>query len=213
VGIVFALEGRSEAAFWLIAAASVADFADGFVARLTKQYSAIGRELDSLADMVSFGVAPSMVLFAEYDFAPETLPRMAGLGVFAVALFSALRLAKFNVDDTQRDEFSGLPTPAAALAIASLGWMCSRGMISAPREVILIMAGVVSVLLVSPLRMFSLKFKKFGWSGNELRWSFIVASGACFAVLGVGGIATAVGIYIVVSTVRHFAVGWRTKNI
>jgi CDP-diacylglycerol--serine O-phosphatidyltransferase len=216
--VVYALEWELEVAFWLIAVASVADFADGAVARLTGQYSAVGRELDSLADMVSFGVAPSAVLFAAWQGAPMLwqsaplwLADTLGWGVFAVALFSALRLARFNVDDTQREEFSGLPTPAAALAVASLGWMWSRGTIDVPREVILIVAAVVSFLLVCRLRMFALKFKSLAWRSNEPRWLFLAAAAACFALFGVGGVAAAVGIYVAANVVRHFAQGHRTE--
>jgi CDP-diacylglycerol--serine O-phosphatidyltransferase len=198
VAVVFALDGRFDVAFWLIASAAVFDFADGAVARLTGQYSAVGRELDSLADVVSFGVAPSMVLFARYGASFGVLPQMLGVAVFAVALFSALRLAKFNVDETQRDEFSGLPTPAAALAIAALG--ATWGDVS--RVAILVLVAVVSYLLVCPLRMFSLKFKTLGWRGNELRWAFLAASAVLVAMLGVAGVAAVIGLYIVASAAR-----------
>ncbi|MDR1671562.1 MAG: CDP-diacylglycerol--serine O-phosphatidyltransferase [Alistipes sp.] len=205
---VAALDGRFETVFWLLVAAAVFDFGDGAVARLTGQYSAVGRELDSLADLVSFGVAPSAVMFAAWEGAPRLwagLPVESGWAVFAVALFSALRLAKFNVDEGQKEEFTGLPTPAAGLAIASLGWMVSRGMIDPPREVILILVAVVSLLLVCPLRMFSLKFKTLGWRGNELRWLFLACAAACVATMRAGGVAAAVGIYIVASAVRAVA--------
>ncbi|MDR2891330.1 MAG: CDP-alcohol phosphatidyltransferase family protein [Alistipes sp.] len=115
--------GRLNLAFWLIAAAAVCDFADGLAARLTGQYSDLGAQLDSLADVVSFGVAPSAVLFTVYRYSPsvfggvpEWLTDGVGWAVFAVALFSALRLARFNVDGMQK---TGPKRVAASRATAS----------------------------------------------------------------------------------------------
>ncbi len=200
--------------FWFIAAAAAFDFLDGAAARLTGQYSEVGKQLDSLADVVSFGVAPSMALFSAYGHYPTfdhatswPVFQILGWSVFTVALFSALRLAKFNVDETQREEFTGLPTPAAALAIASLHWMWCGHLWSdsLPPETALVTAAIISYLLVSPIRMFSLKFKNFGWRGNELRYTFLALSSVLIAVLGIGGVAAAVGVYVLLSTVRHLA--------
>jgi CDP-diacylglycerol--serine O-phosphatidyltransferase len=213
--VVFALSrgGRLDVVFWLVAAAAVFDFADGMVARLTRQYSEVGKQLDSLADVVSFGVAPSMALFAAWGRTsgslPDalsgalsgSLPDALGWGVFAVALFSALRLAKFNVDETQREEFTGLPTPACALAITALAAVWGEP----SRWVILVSVAVASWLLVSPIRMFSLKFKTPGWRGNQLRYTFLALSAVLIAVLGVGGVAASVGLYVAMSGVRHLA--------
>ncbi len=115
-------------AFWLTIAAGVFDYSDGFVARLLKCPSAIGVQLDSLSDMVSFGFAPSAVLFVLWNNSlpadAEAWLRYGGSALcFAVAAFSALRLAKFNIDETQHTEFCGLPTPANALFFVSLGWI------------------------------------------------------------------------------------------
>ncbi|MDR2912852.1 MAG: CDP-diacylglycerol--serine O-phosphatidyltransferase [Alistipes sp.] len=213
---VMALGGRVDVAFGLIAAAAVFDFADGLVARLTGQFSEIGKQLDSLADMVSFGVAPSAVLFTIYGLSPALwgggfLSGAFGWIVFGVALFSALRLARFNVDEEQREEFTGLPTPAAALAIAALGWMWSRGELFASREMIVAVAVVVSWLLVCPVRMFSLKFKGFGWRGNSLRYIFLAAAAGLLVVWGVGGVAAAIGGYVLIGVVQHFCCG-RARN-
>lgn len=215
--VQYAFHWNPNAAFWFIAAAAVFDFLDGAVARLTGQYSEVGKQLDSLADVVSFGVAPSAVLFAlfqadNYLWDNWIYEWSVPYTVFAVALFSALRLAKFNVDETQSEEFTGLPTPAAALAIAALArtvaWdtefqhIAPTGM---PNELLIVLAAVASYLLVSPLRMFSLKFKSFGWRGNELRYMFLAASAVLVATLGVGGVAAAVGLYIAMSAVRQAA--------
>lgn len=201
--------GRLNVAFWLIAAAALADFADGLVARLTGQYSEVGAQLDSLADMVSFGVAPSAILFAVYRdstslwLGPGALADSLGWLLFVVALFAALRLAKFNVDKTQTSEFSGLPTPAAALAVASLGWMWYEGQLTLHREIIVVSAAAVCYLLICPVRMFSLKFSRFDWRGNELRYCFLASSIALVATFGVGGVAMSVGLYVIISTVRY----------
>ncbi len=215
--VVFALtgEGRLDLVFLLVAAAAVFDFLDGLAARLTRQYSEVGKQLDSLADMVSFGVAPSAALYTIYTQAPALwagaparLLDALGWGVFAVALFSALRLARFNVDEDQREEFTGLPTPAAALAITALGLMWSNGSFAGvPREAILLGSAAVSCLLVCELRMFSLKFKGWGWRENALRYLFIVASAALVVMLGVAGVAAAIGLYIVASVVRAAVCG------
>jgi CDP-diacylglycerol--serine O-phosphatidyltransferase len=220
VAIMFALGygHQINLAFWFIAAAAIFDFLDGFVARLTGQYSALGVQLDSLADMVSFGVAPSVVLFITYQSSVPVWDigtqgsELLGWLVFVVAIFSALRLAKFNIDDTQTTEFTGLPVPANALGIAALGWMVySLEEFNVPREMWLALAVVVSYLLICPIRMFSLKFKGFGWRGNELRYIFLVACAGLVAVLGIGGISASIGLYIVVSAVRYYTLNYRNS--
>lgn len=210
--VVFALQTgqRLNIAFWLILAAAVLDFLDGFTARLTGQYSKIGAQLDSLADMVSFGVAPSVVLFVMYRYSFAYWnpgPFLADWPVwlmFAVALFSALRLAKFNIDDSQAHEFTGLPVPANALLIGALGWLFYANRIEVPRELLLLLAAVSSYLLICPVRMFSLKFSGFGWNGNELRYVFLLCCAVLVAVYGIGGLPMAVFLYIIVSAIRSF---------
>lgn len=214
--VQYAFHWNPNAAFWLIAAAAAFDFLDGFVARLTGQHSEVGKQLDSLADVVSFGVAPSAVLFSlfqadNYLWDQWIYRWLVPYSVFSVALFSALRLAKFNVDETQKEEFSGLPTPAAALAIAAMGRMVwdaeflHIGALGLPNETLVVLAAAVSWLLVCPMRMFSLKFKSFWWRGNELQYTFLALSVVLIAMLGTGGVAAVVGLYIVVSAVRHKA--------
>lgn len=195
-------------AFALIVAAALFDFLDGFTARLLRSYSGIGVELDSLADMVSFGFAPAAIFFSIYSGAEplwpwsETAVRWAGYAPFLITAFSALRLAKFNVDDTQHDEFSGLTTTANAMLCSSIGWLTERGSIELSCEAILLAALLLSLLLVSPIRMFSFKFLSFGWRHNELRWCFAaVAAAMLFTLRGVA-IPLIILLYIVVSTVR-----------
>lgn len=195
--------GDLTGAFLWIVLAAVFDFFDGFVARLLKESSPIGVQLDSLADDISFGFAPAAVLYALYMRVPGAwLGDDAGLIVFVVSAFAALRLAKFNIDDTQHTEFCGLPTPAATLLCASVGMLAEvRGWVVS-RETIAVLAVVVALLMVSPIRMFSLKFSGFGWRGNEVRYLFLAVSVIAIAVLRPCAIPFIIVLYISISTVR-----------
>lgn len=203
-------------AMLLIVAAALFDFCDGFAARLLHCASPIGVQLDSLADMVSFGLVPSLALYTLYDTAPALLPLGDGAAAAArfvtliVVAFSALRLAKFNIDDTQHTEFCGLPTPANALLCLSLGVLAQEGTLTLHREVIVLLAVVTALLLISPIRMFALKFKSFGWSGNELRYTFIAMSVVLAIVFGFAAVPAIIALYIVVSTLR-WAINSRKK--
>ena len=134
VAIIFILQYHAyETAFWLIIAAAIFDFCDGLAARLLKQVSPLGVQLDSLADDITFGLAPSLVLYdiyihatSYYDLSVAVMEPLRFV-VLIVAAFSVLRLAKFNIDDTQATEFSGLPTPANALLIMSLAVLVEQG--------------------------------------------------------------------------------------
>jgi CDP-diacylglycerol--serine O-phosphatidyltransferase len=168
VGIVFALDGSLELSFVMMLAAAVFDFSDGLAARLLNARSEIGKELDSLCDVVSFGVLPSVMLVRLMR--PAALSVLgAGGEIFAfvpllLAIFSALRLAKFNLDERQHESFLGLPTPAAAMLCGSLaayvsanpnGFLASwcDGIIFIPLLTVFLCA-----LLVSEIPMFSMKF-------------------------------------------------------
>ena len=204
-------------AFWLTIAAGVFDYSDGFVARLLKCPSAIGVQLDSLSDMVSFGFAPSAVLFVLWNNSlpadAEAWLRYGGSALcFAVAAFSALRLAKFNIDDTQRTEFCGLPSPAAGLFCASLGLLHAEGMLSLPYEAVLLAAAATAWLMISPIRMFALKFHGFGWRGNRLRYLFLGACVVLILTLGAYAIPAIFVLYVVVSLVRWLLQGLRAAE-
>ena len=176
LGVIFTFQGDFDKAFYLMLAASVCDFCDGLSARLLKAYSAMGKELDSLADMVSFGLLPSLILHKYMIESGHT-------GIIAyvplvICVFSGLRLAKFNIDERQTENFLGLATPACAIWCGSLIYFVSRG-----NSIPLLAVGsswflpVVSVilafLLVSEIPMFSLKFKK-GSKTNNVRLIFII---------------------------------------
>lgn len=204
LAILFTLtQGDLRTAFWLIAAAAVLDFLDGFCARLLKAYSAIGVQLDSLADMVSFGAAPAFILYSMYGSAGGGEWWAAGgLLVFAVTLFSALRLAKFNIDDEQKEEFIGLPTPACTIFFAAAGWLSASGSFEIAPVWIIASALVFSWLLISPVRMFSLKFKGFAFRPNALRYVFLLCSLAALGVFRIAAIPFIIAAYIAVSATR-----------
>lgn len=191
-------------AFWLVVAAAVFDFFDGFVARLIGQASPIGVELDSLADDISFGFAPAAVLYVLFGRMTGLwiTSDYAGLAVFVFAAFAALRLAKFNIDDTQHTEFCGLPTPAATLFCVSLGLLAETRALTMPREAVLAVAVVLSLLMISPLRMFALKFRGFGWKENRVRYSFIAGSALLVVLLGSYSIPAIIVLYLMISLVR-----------
>jgi len=188
--ILLASKGLLAEAAYLIFIAALFDFADGFAARLLKAYSPIGAQLDSLADMVSFGVAPGFILYRlilmshgrmeVLFFGIDIIPLLA----FIVPLFAALRLAKFNIDERQTDSFIGLPSPAAALLIASLPLIREQlyesqslsYMITTNTYFYLGIAFATSILMVAELPLFSLKFKTFNLKNNEIRWFFLVLS-------------------------------------
>ena len=195
-----------ETAFWLIIAASVCDFLDGFVARLLHQSSPLGVQLDSLADDVTFGVVPAVVMFDIYTHTTSFYGinaewmGYASYVVLIIAAFSVLRLAKFNIDTTQTTEFEGLPTPANALMLLSLAMLWEQGRVALYQEHILVVSIAAALLLISPIRMFALKFKGFGWHGNELRYIFIIASVLIVIFAMRYSVAIIITLYIVVST-------------
>ena len=187
MGVIFTFQGALDIAFYLMLAAAVCDFCDGLAARLLNAYSDMGKELDSLADMVSFGLLPSLMLHRRLIEGG-----MTGFWSFLpliICTFSALRLAKFNVDDRQGENFLGLATPACALWCGSLIYSADQGAMSIAgllhdKYIILIASVVLAILLVSEIPMFSLKFKK-GSTYNRIRFIFagIVAAIAIAAFI------------------------------
>lgn len=212
IAVVCLLYQHYSAAIILLLAGGLADFADGFVARMLKVQSAIGRELDSLADMVSFGLAPGLILYMMLQNgsgAEATEVYLPGLPAFLLTGASALRLAKFNIDSRQTDQFLGLPTPAATmLVVGLLLWhqhdlWGSSVWLSQPASVYVLVA-VLSWLLLSELPMFSFKFKKAGWQGNEIRIIFAAAALVSLLLAGVLALAPLVLGYIFLNMVRYF---------
>lgn len=194
-------EGNLVAAFWLIVAGACFDFFDGFAARLLKQTSPMGVQLDSLADAITFGFAPAALLYRVcMGVEMMWLPSYACYGVFVLTAFSALRLARFNIDTEQATEFRGLPTPAGGLLCASVGLLWGHLL---PGEAVLVLAIATACLLICPVRMFSLKFHGFGWWGNELRYLFLAACAVLVATLWLHAVPAIIVLYILVSILRH----------
>ena len=209
LAVVVALRHHNyELSFWLIVAAAVCDFFDGFAARLLKQQSPLGVQLDSLADDISFGLAPAVVMFdlytqsTSYYALSEDVMSYVGYLCFIVAAFSALRLAKFNIDTTQGEEFEGLPTPANALMLMSLAMIHQNGDVTLYQEFILLLCVAMAFLLISPIRMFALKFKSFKLADNKLRYGFLLASLLIIIFFAKYSVVAIIVLYIVLSTLR-----------
>ena len=200
LGTVWVFEGRPADASCLIWLAAAFDFLDGFLARMLKANTETGKQLDSLADLVSFGVLPSFIFF---HLLRHELPAPWPYLAFATALCSALRLAKFNTDESQKTEFKGLPTPANALLVSSIPFILAshsflRPVFSEPWSLLAISL-VFSALLVSPITLFSLKFSHFKWRGNEVRWSFIAISTGLFILFKQTSIPLIIVSYLLLS--------------
>ncbi|MCL2727043.1 MAG: CDP-diacylglycerol--serine O-phosphatidyltransferase [Bacteroidales bacterium] len=187
VAVVFALRGWLGFAVYMVIAAALFDFLDGLAARLLNAYSPIGKELDSLADLISFGLAPAAMMHYEFtqalrfkiSFGLDSIPwELYSFFPFVLVIAAALRLAKFNVDSRQSDHFIGIPTPACALLIGSLLVYVTRTPQWMPLldtvYTIPVMVLLLSWLMVSNLPMFSLKIKSAAWKGNEIRFLFLL---------------------------------------
>jgi CDP-diacylglycerol---serine O-phosphatidyltransferase len=189
-----------EVAAYFVWAACLFDFLDGFAARLLHVSSPIGKELDSLADMVSFGVLPALVMNALIR-STNSQPVVAYLA-FSLAVFSALRLAKFNIDDKQKDSFSGLPVPANALFITGLIFLPEQvRFLTANTASLIAITVLFSFFLVAPMELFALKFKNFAWAANKVRFTFIGLAVLLVAFLKAGAIPLVILLYIIFSLV------------
>ena len=185
---IFALNGNFKTAFICIIAGAVCDFCDGLAARALKAYSPMGKELDSLADMVTFGVAPAMIMYrfqAEANFLIY-LPLL-------IAVFSGLRLAKFNIDTRQTENFIGLATPSCALICGSLIYASQvypqmAGFLTAYAYIVPMVSLVMCYLLVCEIPMFSFKFKSLKWVDNKERFSFLAMAAVLAAVTLIMGL-------------------------
>jgi CDP-diacylglycerol---serine O-phosphatidyltransferase len=267
VGITMAFYGKLDWAAYLVGIAAVLDFLDGFVARMLNAHSEMGKQLDSLADMVTFGVLPGIIMFhmiqrctvtyvigdlstqgiglwgANKDLDPGPIVALPFIA-FLIPVFSAIRLAKFNLDTRQSDSFIGLPTPANTILIASFPLIlglgtdvsfafgntaASQSLIDAGKSLFGAMfssdpnlpeptfmenmlnniwflsafAIISSLLLIAPVRLFALKFKGFGWKGNEIRYVFLVLAAALLVIFKYVGITYTILLYIILSLVNN----------
>jgi len=223
VAVFFAFEGLFHIAAIFVGIAAILDFLDGTVARLLNVYSDIGKELDSLADLISFGFAPSVVLLRLLQEAQgstavivhqiDILPFAA----FFIVLFSALRLAKFNIDKKQSDSFIGLPTPANAIFIVSLPFAVYYGNetyflhplffgLLNNKLALLVLIVLLSYLLVSPLPLFSLKLKSFGIKENLIRYIFVAISILMIILFQWYSISVIIIFYVILSVAESIAI-------
>ena len=205
IATFWAFQGRCDLALLFIVIGAVFDFFDGMSARLLGVSSPIGKELDSLADCITFGFAPSAIVYEYLRPDTELLPFV----VFIMAAFSALRLAKFNLDERQALGFIGLPTPANALFWGSLivgagDWMKSAPFISSNLSLVILAGIFISCyLLVAEIPMFALKFKHWGWKGNEIKYIFLLTCIPLLAFLGISGLAAIIAWYIILSIITN----------
>lgn len=203
IGVVFAFKGDLNAAAYAVLISGVFDFFDGMAARLLHVKSDIGKELDSLADMVSFGFLPGVVMFqllAQSDYASTYLPYSG----FLITIFSALRLAKFNIDTRQTEDFIGLNTPMNTLFIVSLPFIGKDYPEIVSSSILLIALTVItSFLLVSEIRIFSLKFSSLKWEQNKIKFIFLILSALLVAFLKFAAVPFVLVLYIGLS-VLHF---------
>ena len=202
---MFIFRGELVLGAYLVGAAAVADFFDGLLARALRVSTPIGKDLDSLADMVSFGVVPGAIMFKllEQVGLPASLQLLAATG-FVISIFSALRLAKFNNDTRQATSFIGLPTPACTLVVASLPLILAyNGFGLSPLILnpwlLLGLTFLLSGLLVAELPLFALKFKNLRWLGNRRRFIFMALTLVLLATLRAAGIPVAVLLYVLLS--------------
>jgi CDP-diacylglycerol--serine O-phosphatidyltransferase len=212
LSIYYSMVEELQFAGLMVFVAAIFDFFDGFAARLLNAKSAIGVQLDSLADMVSFGVAPAFIMFRTIELTAElnsSLPwEFLPFIAFLIPIFSALRLAKFNIDEEQQTHFIGMPTPAVAILVASLPIMIliclaeNKGsyyeIITNP-IVLSVIVIVSSFLMVSKLPMFALKFTSVNWAENQTRYIFIILSVFLIFLLKLAAIPLIILLYILIS--------------
>ena len=201
IAVYLAFKGNYQGTFFAILLSSVFDFFDGFAARLLKAYSPMGKELDSLADIVSFGVAPGAIVFSLLSETNiyEWLPFVA----FLITVFSGLRLAKFNIDERQTTSFIGLPVPANAIFWAGIVFSFPPFLMN-NIWILLFLIGLFCYFLLSEIPMFSLKFKNISWKGNQIQYIFLIVNVILLILLQLNAFAPIIGWYILLSIIVSF---------
>lgn len=247
LAIILAFAGRIDIAPYFIFLAAVLDFLDGFLARLLKQQGELGKQLDSLADMISFGLAPGIIMFVILILAHDNNNNLNGehvlislsiqsslssfefigftpFAALIIPFFSLFRLAKFNIDTRQSESFIGLPTPANTIFFMAFpllltkylkqtGWEHDLIMWLIQPMVLIPIIVIMSLLLVSELPLFALKFKSFKWAGNEIRYIFLISCGLLIPFLLVWSIPIIVLLYLLLSFIYNIIRKNRTHEI
>ncbi|KPL14525.1 MAG: hypothetical protein AMS26_10465 [Bacteroides sp. SM23_62] len=218
LSVIMALENHLRFASWLILLAALLDFLDGFAAKLLEAISEFGKQLDSLADIISFGMAPAAIAYKLMEYALKNeLPftGLSGAGLAAriylfspmlIVLFAALRLAAFNIRDGTSG-FQGLATPAVAIFIAGLAMVvlihpdsAFAAFLLRPLSLLVIIL-VISILMILSIPMFSLKFSGFRWKGNEIRYFFIAVSLILLIILQEIALPVIILVYLLLSII------------
>lgn len=210
IAACMAFQGKYEWALTFIIIGAIFDFFDGMTARMLHVSSPIGKELDSLADDITFGLAPSAIAFAlfkevHYPEFMENLRPILPYSAFLIAVFSGLRLAKFNLDERQTSSFIGMPTPANALFWGSLvtGEYTFLTSPSFNALYLLILVVIMSLLLVAEFPMFSLKFKDLSWKHNRITYIFLIVCIPLFLIFRLSGFAAVIIWYILLSLINR----------
>lgn len=213
LGIYFIFKGDESLAGYMIIVAAVLDFFDGFVARLLKVQSPLGKELDSLADVVTFGVLPGFILLKimiDDSLSELNIEPLFAYTAFLVPLFSAYRLAKFNIDARQSDRFIGVPTPANGMVVASFALIMNQNpdgfignILLNHEEYVAIYAVIISILLVAEIPLIALKFKKFNLKDNIFRYLLIFSSIILIVLLQIESIPYIFIVYFLVSLLEN----------
>ncbi|MEB2782120.1 CDP-diacylglycerol--serine O-phosphatidyltransferase [Algoriphagus sp. C2-6-M1] len=205
IGIIWVINGNIVSGAYFIILAAVFDFFDGFAARLLNVQGELGKQIDSLADLVSFGVLPGMILFqmAQVNSNIVWLPYLT----LIVPLLSAVRLAKFNLDTRQSDKFIGLPTPANALFISTLPcfaieWPWVGTWLTSPFFLVVI-AWVFSILLLVEIPLIALKFKTYSLIDNKFRYALLAIGLGLILLFGLAGIPLVILAYLGLSLVEN----------
>jgi CDP-diacylglycerol--serine O-phosphatidyltransferase len=204
--MVAIMQNHPGTAILFILAGAVFDFFDGFFARILKAGSPFGKEYDSLADMVTFGLLPAYLMFF---LLMETSGRLYAYASLLIAIASGIRLARFNLSDNQKDHFVGLPTPANAFFLAGLvgiylaDWKSFNFIFNNPYILIIIVI-ILVYLMNSKIHFISLKFSSPGWKGNQYRYIIIIAGAILILFLQIPGIFFVMVIYLALSIYRHF---------
>lgn len=204
-GIIQAFEGDLKIAVAFIWLAGIFDFFDGFAARMLKVSSEIGKQLDSLADMVTFGVLPAIVMYQL--LIQYTDNRYVPYLAILLAVFSAIRLAKFNIDERQTSGFIGLPTPATALFVSSLPFILEldkmKGFTPYVLVTLLVITMMLSLIMVAEVPLLALKFKDFSWKNNKFRFVFLIISILLVVSLQIIAIPIIIFVYFIVSILNN----------